>query len=355
MAGGYIKVKGGSGGRRDGDQRPRRLRRGRRCRSRLPAGGHVGGHGLHGGARRRSVSRSARLRCGLVTLMCSQANADGQTRATSKKLARRGAREGARRRRRLAHPRLQRRPHRDSRRSAGMPRKHARRRYRSRREHLPMCASCPPSTRVKHASPRPAPIARQRIADERDALAASKYGAEPAPKRGTSARRSKREQTFLRKGSARDILRKLRRGQWSVQASIDLHGHTIDEAHDALADFLDEARQRGYRCVRVIHGKGLTSPNREPVLKGKVRRWLAQLGRRARLLRSAAECRRRRRGAGAACAAAERCRPFVRRRQRRGSSPSSAQVELVALIEVVSIIVRTIPRSGLERDGLRPP
>ena len=52
-------------------------------------------------------------------------------------------------------------------------------------------------------------------------------------------------------------------------------GHTIDEAHDALSDFIVEARQRGYRCVRAIHGKGLTSPNREPVLKGRVRKWLA--------------------------------------------------------------------------------
>ncbi len=60
-----------------------------------------------------------------------------------------------------------------------------------------------------------------------------------------------------------------------MQGEIDLHGHTTDEAHDALADFLDDARQHGYRCVRVIHGKGLTSPNREPVLKGKVRAWLS--------------------------------------------------------------------------------
>jgi len=60
-----------------------------------------------------------------------------------------------------------------------------------------------------------------------------------------------------------------------VQGDIDLHGMTTDESHDALADFLVEARTRGLRCVRVIHGKGLTSPNKEPVLKGKVRRWLA--------------------------------------------------------------------------------
>jgi len=63
-----------------------------------------------------------------------------------------------------------------------------------------------------------------------------------------------------------------------VQSELDLHGLTSIAARDTLADFLVEARQRGYRCVRVIHGKGLTSPNREPVLKGKVRKWLAQWG-----------------------------------------------------------------------------
>jgi DNA-nicking Smr family endonuclease len=43
-----------------------------------------------------------------------------------------------------------------------------------------------------------------------------------------------------------------------------------------MSSFLLDARGRGARCVRVIHGKGLSSPAREPVLKGKVRRWLAQ-------------------------------------------------------------------------------
>ena len=43
-----------------------------------------------------------------------------------------------------------------------------------------------------------------------------------------------------------------------------------------MADFLLDARSRGWRCVRIIHGKGLSSPNREPVLKSKVRRWLTQ-------------------------------------------------------------------------------
>jgi DNA-nicking Smr family endonuclease len=136
----------------------------------------------------------------------------------------------------------------------------------------------PPSTRAKHAPLRPLPIPRQRIADDQDALIASKYGAELAPDTWDVGQEHEAGQTFLRRGLGSDILRKLRRGHWSVQGEIDLHGHTIDEAHDALADFISDALQRGYRCVRAIHGKGLTSPNREPVLKGRVRLWLSHWG-----------------------------------------------------------------------------
>jgi DNA-nicking Smr family endonuclease len=132
------------------------------------------------------------------------------------------------------------------------------------------------ANRASTASPPPAPVPRHRIADERDALEASKYGAEPAPQTWDIGQEVEGEQTFLRGGLGTDVLSKLRRGHWKVQAELDLHGHDSDEAHDALGDFLDEARAAGMRCVRVIHGKGLTSPNREPILKGKVRRWLAR-------------------------------------------------------------------------------
>jgi len=133
----------------------------------------------------------------------------------------------------------------------------------------------PASNRVTGARPRPAPVPRQRIADERNALEMSKYGSEPAPQTWDIGQELEGEQTFLRRGLGTDVLTGLRRGRWVVQGDIDLHGMTTDESHDALADFLVEARTRGLRCVRVIHGKGLTSPNKEPVLKGKVRRWLA--------------------------------------------------------------------------------
>lgn len=132
-----------------------------------------------------------------------------------------------------------------------------------------------PTRRAPLAPSAPAPVPRQRIADEADALLASKFGAEPAPTQWDIGQEIEGEQTFVRKGIGTDVLAKLRRGHWSVQAEIDLHGHTSTEAHDALADFLVDARSHRMRCVRVIHGKGLTSPGREPVLKGKVRRWLA--------------------------------------------------------------------------------
>ncbi|HTL76609.1 MAG TPA: Smr/MutS family protein [Casimicrobiaceae bacterium] len=134
----------------------------------------------------------------------------------------------------------------------------------------------PPHNRAPSTRSRPLPHARSRLEDEREALELSKYGAEPAPHSWDIGQEIEGEQTFVRRGLGRDVLVKLRRGHWVVQAVIDLHGMTTSEAHDVLSDFLLDARNRGLRCVRVIHGKGLTSPNREPVLKGKVRRWLMQ-------------------------------------------------------------------------------
>ena len=133
-----------------------------------------------------------------------------------------------------------------------------------------------PPNRARHAKPRPPSIPTQRLADDRAALAASKYGDEPSPTAWDIGQEQEAQQTFLRSGLGTDVLTKLRRGHWVVQGELDLHGHTSIEARDALADFLFAARARGWRCVRVIHGKGLSSPNREPVLKNKVRRWLAQ-------------------------------------------------------------------------------
>jgi DNA-nicking Smr family endonuclease len=82
--------------------------------------------------------------------------------------------------------------------------------------------------------------------------------------------------SFRRPGIGIDVARKLRRGHWSIQAEIDLHGLRSDDAREALAAFLREAVRQGLRCVRVVHGKGLGSPGKTPVLKGKVHSWLVQ-------------------------------------------------------------------------------
>jgi DNA-nicking Smr family endonuclease len=77
-------------------------------------------------------------------------------------------------------------------------------------------------------------------------------------------------------GLGPDVMRKLREGSWSIQRQIDLHGLRTDEAREALGRFIREAHQQGLRCVRVVHGKGLGSPGRMPVLKNRVLRWLVQ-------------------------------------------------------------------------------
>ncbi|MDO9225421.1 MAG: Smr/MutS family protein [Pseudomonadota bacterium] len=82
--------------------------------------------------------------------------------------------------------------------------------------------------------------------------------------------------SYVRPGISRQTLRRMRRGDWVAQAELDLHGLTRAEAKRELADFLYECKRRGARCVRIIHGKGLGSKDREPVLKLHVRHWLTQ-------------------------------------------------------------------------------
>ncbi|WP_291517923.1 Smr/MutS family protein [Acidovorax sp.] len=82
--------------------------------------------------------------------------------------------------------------------------------------------------------------------------------------------------SFRRPGIGRDVTHKLRAGHWSIQRQLDLHGLRTDEAREALGHFIRLAHRTGLRCVRVVHGKGLGSPGKTPVLKGRVQRWLVQ-------------------------------------------------------------------------------
>lgn len=82
--------------------------------------------------------------------------------------------------------------------------------------------------------------------------------------------------SFRRPGIGPDVTRKLRRGDWSIQRQLDLHGLRRDEAREQLSFFIREAHKHGIRCVRVVHGKGLGSPGKAPVLKSRVHSWLVQ-------------------------------------------------------------------------------
>lgn len=128
--------------------------------------------------------------------------------------------------------------------------------------------------RTVHEAPRPAPLPRQREQDEQAALQAS-LSDEIDVERWLDTDDSI---SYTAPGIGADVLPRLRRGHWAVASQIDLHGLRSEEAREALVAFLEDCRMRSLRCVRVIHGKGLGSANRQPVLKDKVRRWLAQRG-----------------------------------------------------------------------------
>ncbi len=123
---------------------------------------------------------------------------------------------------------------------------------------------------IHRAQPTPEP--RQREADERAALAEAMSDEVDVE----SLLLTDDGLSFRRPGVNADVVARLRRGQWAIQAQIDLHGLRRDEAREALATFVRDAGRRGDRCLRVVHGKGLGSPGRQPVLKAKVQRWLAQ-------------------------------------------------------------------------------
>jgi DNA-nicking Smr family endonuclease len=126
--------------------------------------------------------------------------------------------------------------------------------------------------RVEHDRPPHPPVAHKRLEDDQQVLIASVSDEfEIDTLLHTDA-----DLSFRRPGVGPDVLRKLRRGEWVIQDHLDLHGLRVDEARELLGQFLREALKRGLRCVRVVHGKGLGSKDRQPVLKGKTRVWLAQ-------------------------------------------------------------------------------
>ena len=130
----------------------------------------------------------------------------------------------------------------------------------------------PGNNKARLERSRPKPIAEQRLREDRQTLLDSLSDYDP----WESGSETGDELSYVRPGISRDVLRQLRRGRWVIQEELDLHGLTSLEARPLVAEFVTASRQDGYRCVRVIHGKGLRSPNQEPVLKKKVAVWLSQ-------------------------------------------------------------------------------
>jgi DNA-nicking Smr family endonuclease len=122
-------------------------------------------------------------------------------------------------------------------------------------------------------TPRPPPRARFTRADRRAVLQESLETDVGDPELASGE-----ELVFARDGVQSGVLRKLRRGHYRVQAEIDLHGLTVPEAKEELRAFLAHALERHIRCVRIVHGKGLRSGHRGPVLKGAVSSVLRRVG-----------------------------------------------------------------------------
>jgi DNA-nicking Smr family endonuclease len=126
-----------------------------------------------------------------------------------------------------------------------------------------------PDKRAPDYKPKPPPRARFRRDDEQSVLRESlEFDIDEIETAAGEALR------FSRPSIGRRTMRKLARGSFSVQSEIDLHGMTVPEAKNALREFISECGFRGYTCVRVVHGKGLGSGERGPILKTKVNNWL---------------------------------------------------------------------------------
>ena len=125
--------------------------------------------------------------------------------------------------------------------------------------------------RVSHEKTKPSPRPLQQELDEQQVL--QDMMSDPVDMADVE---TGEELLFCRHGLQQKTFRKLRRGEFTIEAELDLHGKTVDEARIAIATFLPECQRQGLRCVRIIHGKGHGSFNKQPVLKTHVNHWLRQ-------------------------------------------------------------------------------
>jgi DNA-nicking Smr family endonuclease len=126
----------------------------------------------------------------------------------------------------------------------------------------------PETTHIVTEKPLPSAQPRQTRLDELAVLAEMLDGPDP------ETFESGDTLSYRSQGIQDSVFRKLRRGSFRLEAEVDLHGLNRDKAKLAVAGFLAHCQDRGWRCVRIIHGKGNGSPNSGPVIKSLIDGWL---------------------------------------------------------------------------------
>ncbi|RKZ87471.1 MAG: DNA mismatch repair protein MutS [Candidatus Parabeggiatoa sp. nov. 1] len=125
--------------------------------------------------------------------------------------------------------------------------------------------------KVPPTKPRLSPIPKQRQKD--DALVCEEMLSDNYDPANVE---TGEELLFVRPGIQRSVLTKLRRGQFSIKAELDLHGMIVRVAQVEVANFLRDCQNRNVRCARIVHGKGYGSWQKQPVLKNQLNNWLRQ-------------------------------------------------------------------------------
>jgi DNA-nicking Smr family endonuclease len=125
-----------------------------------------------------------------------------------------------------------------------------------------------PSNRAEEPRAAPAPVARQRAADDRAVLEALLDDPDP------ELLESGDTLSYKAAGVQDGVLRRLKRGQFRIEKELDLHGMNRERARAAVSEFLAYCRDRNLRGLRIVHGKGNGSPNSGPILKTLLESWL---------------------------------------------------------------------------------
>lgn len=126
-----------------------------------------------------------------------------------------------------------------------------------------------PQDKITPYRPKVEPIPMQRLADDENVM----HELLAADDESTSLE-SGDELTYLRTGYPPKLLKRLRRGEFAIQDELDLHGYFAQEAKPAVHAFINEAAASDVSAIRIVHGKGLHSKHKKPVLKNLILGWL---------------------------------------------------------------------------------